>query len=172
MTKNGRNAGAKMAVFVLEDLQGEVEVVMFPDALREYAELVEEDKIVFVKGKVDRKRETPNIFAEELMNLDEIPALANTIRLKFDIAKMANHKAFAAKSARLCLNYPGKIPVEILIKTDNGIVTAAAQQSLVVEPDFDFCREMNQLIGAGNLKIRLKKLQFKKRKQWNKSSRQ
>jgi len=31
ITRNGRNAGAKMAVFVLEDLQGTCEVVLFPD---------------------------------------------------------------------------------------------------------------------------------------------
>ncbi|MHC4243087.1 MAG: DNA polymerase III subunit alpha, partial [Planctomycetota bacterium] len=36
LTKTGRNAGSKMAVFVLEDLQGQVDVVMFPDVLNDF----------------------------------------------------------------------------------------------------------------------------------------
>ena len=31
VTKNGRNAGSKMAVFTLQDLQGNVEVVVFSE---------------------------------------------------------------------------------------------------------------------------------------------
>lgn len=170
VTRNGRNAGSKMAVFVLEDLQGEVEVVMFPSTLSEYGELVEEDKIVFVKGKVDRKRETPNIFAEELLELDDVPALANRASIKFNAANATREKAIAMK--KLCQDYPGKIPINILIETDKGNVHAEADKSLTITPDFDFCREVDQLIGTGNLKVRLKKLQFKKRKKWNKSSKQ
>ena len=40
LTKNGRNAGSKMAVFNLEDLQGQVEVVLFPDTLNEFASML------------------------------------------------------------------------------------------------------------------------------------
>ncbi len=72
MTKNGRNAGSKMAVFVLEDLQGQVEVVLFPETLSKYGDILAEDAIVFVKGKADFRRETPNIIAEELISLDDV----------------------------------------------------------------------------------------------------
>jgi len=71
VTKRGPNAGRKMAVFMLEDLQGQVEVVLFPDALEEYGQYLVEDKVVFVKGKVDCRREKPNIFADELLTLEE-----------------------------------------------------------------------------------------------------
>lgn len=170
VTKNGRNAGSKMAVFVLEDLQGEVEVVMFPDTLKEFSDLVEDDKIIFVKGKIDCKRETPNIFAEELIDLADIPALANVIQIKLNSANASKSKAGDIK--KLCQNYHGKTPVEILIETDKGNVRAKADKTLLVEPDFDFCREMNQLLGTGNLAIKLKKLQFKQRKKWNNSNKQ
>jgi len=68
--KKGKNSGRKMAAFVLEDLQGQVEVVLFPDVLEKYGHYLVEDKGVFVKGKVDCGKEKPNVFADELVDLD------------------------------------------------------------------------------------------------------
>jgi len=42
ITQRGRNAGSKMAVFILEDLQGQVEGVLFPDVLKRYGVLLVE----------------------------------------------------------------------------------------------------------------------------------
>src|SRR5690606_23220785 len=72
VTKNGKNAGAKMAVFEMEDVQGKCEVVLFPRTLERFGHAMEMDKIVFVRGTVDTRRETPNIICEELIGLDEI----------------------------------------------------------------------------------------------------
>ena len=55
----------------LEDLQGLVEVVLLADALEKYAEYLVEDHIVFVKGSVDRSKGKPNIFADELIALEQ-----------------------------------------------------------------------------------------------------
>ena len=60
-----------MAVFILEDLQGQVEVVMFPDVLNRFAELLVEDTIIFAKGKLDYRREKQNIIAVELIGIDD-----------------------------------------------------------------------------------------------------
>jgi len=68
--KKGRNAGRKMAVFVLEDLQGQVKVVLFPDVLEKYSDCLVADKIVFVKGKTKCEKEKPNVFADELIALE------------------------------------------------------------------------------------------------------
>src|SRR4030042_1704622 len=70
VTKTGRNAGSKMAVFVLEDLQGQVDVGLFPDALNRFSGVLLADHVVFLKGQFDRRREKPNILAEELITLE------------------------------------------------------------------------------------------------------
>jgi len=61
-SKTGRNAGSKMAVFTLEDLQGQVEVVMFPDVLNEYGDVLVQDAIIFVKGKLDYRGNGPTFW--------------------------------------------------------------------------------------------------------------
>ena len=53
--------------------------------------------------------------------------------------------------------------------TDKGIVFAEADRDLSVTPDVRFCRDMKRLVGTDNFRIKLKKLQFKKRNKWQKS---
>jgi DNA polymerase-3 subunit alpha len=116
LTKKGARAGEKMAVFILEDLQGTAEVVMFPAALRKFSALLAEDKIIFVKGRIDRRREKPNIFADELIDLDDVTKkLAAKVKIKFDADTVTKEKIEALKT--ICQNHRGKSPVCLAIET-------------------------------------------------------
>lgn len=149
ITKNGRNAGSKMAVFVLEDLQGETEVVLFTETLEKFGDLLVNDKVVFVKGKVDRRREKPNVFADELISLENATEkLAAKVKLKLDAKEVSEQKVAEIKS--ICEHHRGKSPVYVAIRTDKGSVYASADNRLSVNPNADFCRKMKQLVGAEN----------------------
>jgi len=152
LTKTGRNAGSKMAVFTLEDLQGVVEVVMFPDVLNKFGDLVVADNVVFVKGKLDYRREKPNILAVELINLDDVrEKLAAKIRIRLDANDVTKEKVATIKS--ICQHHRGKSPVFVAIETGKGKVYAAADRNLSVNPDLDFCRKMRQLVGPENFQL-------------------
>ncbi len=152
ITQRGRNAGAKMAVFVLEDLQGQVEVVLFPDTLNKYADYLDEDKVVFVKGRVDFRREKPNILAEELIGLDEVTEkLAARVRIRLDARDITKEKVAEIKS--ICQSHRGRSPVYVAVRTDKGRVYATADRELSVNPDVDFCRKMRQLVGEENFQL-------------------
>jgi DNA polymerase-3 subunit alpha len=152
LTKTGRNAGSKMAVFTLEDLQGQVEVVMFPDVLNRYSNVLVQDTVVFVKGKLDYRRERPNILAAEIVKLDEVrEKLAAKIRIRLDAGDITKEKVAMIKS--ICLHHRGKSPVYVAIRTDKGKVYAAADRELSVNPDIDFCRKMRQLVGEENFQM-------------------
>ncbi|MBW8038396.1 MAG: DNA polymerase III subunit alpha [Planctomycetes bacterium] len=152
LTKKGRNAGSKMAVFMLEDLQSQVEVVMFPEVLNKFGDLLIADSIVFVKGKLDCRREKPNILAAELITLENVrEKLAAKIRIKLDAKDVTKEKVASIKS--ICRHHRGKSPVYVAIRTDKGKVYAAADRELSVNPDLDFCRKMRQLVGPENFQL-------------------
>ncbi|MHC4476173.1 MAG: DNA polymerase III subunit alpha [Planctomycetota bacterium] len=152
ITQKGRNAGSKMAVFVLEDLQGHVEVVMFPDVLNSYSGLLAADSIVFVRGKVDHRRGKPNIIAAELIALDEVSEkLAGKVRIRLDAKEVSEQKVARIKS--ICQGHRGKSPIYVAIRTDKGKVLAAADKNLSVNPDLDFCRKMRQVVGDENFQL-------------------
>jgi len=152
LTKTGRNAGSKMAYFALEDLQGQVEVVMFPDVLNRFSDSLKADTVVFVKGKLDYRREKPNILAVELITLDEVrEKLAAKVRIRLDAKDVTKEKVATIKS--ICRSHRGRSPVYVAIRTDKGRVYATADRELSVNPDLDFCEEMKELVGEGNLQV-------------------
>jgi DNA polymerase-3 subunit alpha len=152
LTKTGRNAGAKMAVFVLQDLQGQVEVVLFPEVFNKFATILVEDTVVFVKGKLDFRREKPNIIASELIALDQVrEKLAAKVRIRLDAKDVTKEKVAMIKS--ICQHHKGKSPVYVAVRTDKGRVYATADKELSVNPDPEFCRKMKQLIGDENFQL-------------------
>ena len=56
--------GDMMAFVHLEDIQGSVEVVVFPRTYAETRDLWQEDKILVVRGRVDAERSEPNLLCE------------------------------------------------------------------------------------------------------------
>lgn len=152
ITQRGRNAGSKMAVFILEDLQGEAEVVLFPEALSKYGDYLQEDRVVFVRGKVDCRREKPNIFTEELIALEEVTEkLAAKVSIKLAGEEVTKEKVTMIKS--ICQHHKGKSPVYVTVETGGGKVSARADKAFSVNPGVDFCRKMKQLVGPENFKL-------------------
>jgi len=152
LTKRGRNAGSKMAVFTLEDLQGQVEVVMFPDVLNKYVRALVQDTVVFVKGKLDYRGERPNIVAVELITLDQVrEKLAAKVRIRLDAKDVTKEKVATIRS--ICQHHKGRSPVYVAVRTDKGSVYTAADRELSVNPDIDFCRKMKQIVGEENFQL-------------------
>jgi DNA polymerase-3 subunit alpha len=153
VTKNGRNAGAKMAVFELEDLQGKCEVVMFPKTLEAFGHLMEVDKIVFVRGKVDCKRETPNLLCEELYTIEDVTdKLAARVWIRLLGMEITEEKV--QKIAGLCKSHRGKSPVQVSVQTAGGWrIAAVADKSLSVRADAEFCRKIGSIVGRGNVEL-------------------
>jgi len=153
VTRNGRNAGAKMAVFELEDVQGKCEVVMFPKVLEKFNELLEIDNIVFVKGTVDCRRENPNIICDELFSMEEASEkLAARIGIEMLSLDVTEEKV--EKIRNLCKTHRGKSPVHVSVQTTGGYrIAAVADRTLSVRADVDFCRKLETVVGRGNVKL-------------------
>ena len=152
ITKKGRNAGSKMAVFVLEDLQGQAEVVMFPETLSKFAHLLEQDRVVFVKGKIDHRREKPNIFAAELITPDQVTEkLVATVRITLNARDVTKHKIAEIKT--VCQHHRGPSTLYLTVTTEKATVHAKADKLLSVTPSPEFCREITQLVGPENLQL-------------------
>ncbi len=55
--------GDLMAVFTLEDLQGSVEVMVFPRTMSEIGHLLADDTVVLLGARVDKRDDTPKLIA-------------------------------------------------------------------------------------------------------------
>lgn len=59
-------AGKSMAFVTIEDIQGAIELVIFPKVWEKYSTLVVPDNIVLVKGKVDTQGAEPKVLADSI----------------------------------------------------------------------------------------------------------
>ncbi|MEL7087925.1 MAG: OB-fold nucleic acid binding domain-containing protein, partial [Planctomycetota bacterium] len=70
--KNGRSAGAKMAMLTLEDAKSnKIDAVCFADTFATCSNALEPDAVVFLEGKVDRRREEPNIIVDKVIPIEQ-----------------------------------------------------------------------------------------------------
>jgi DNA polymerase-3 subunit alpha len=78
VTKKGRSAGQPMAIVTLEDLEGQIDGTIFAESLAEiqkdYPDAVEAERIVFLRGKVDKRRETPGVVVNDLVPIEHAVA--------------------------------------------------------------------------------------------------
>ncbi|MBN1818694.1 MAG: DNA polymerase III subunit alpha [Sedimentisphaerales bacterium] len=153
VTRNGRNAGAKMAVFELQDLQGKCEVVLFPRILEQYSDLLAVDKIVFARGKVDCSRETPNVICDELIALEQASEkLAAKIWVHFDHQEVTEDLVRRVRS--LCESHRGKSPLHVSVITPRGYrIMAVADPKLSVKPDSIFCEKLRGIVGRSHVEL-------------------
>ncbi|OXU15088.1 DNA polymerase III subunit alpha [Sedimentisphaera salicampi] len=152
-TKSGKNAGRKMCIVSFEDLNGECEIVLFPDQFAEFSHLIEQDKIIFVQGKVDKSRDNPQIIAKRII-LPELVMnqFSTNVFIKWE---SSYEEAKVEKLKRVITEYSGKSPVFLEIKTEDGsIVTVQFDGKFSVTPDQNFRGQVRSIAGDSALELR------------------
>ncbi len=145
--------GEKMAILELEDFNGKCEVVMFPKVYSTSGHLVEVDKVVFIRGKIDTKKEQPQILCDEVIDLVLVgEKLTTKVKLTLNAAKISTE--LADKLTFICDKYKGKSPIYLYITTEDGQkISAVADTCFFVQPDEDFRAEVREVIGENNLEL-------------------
>lgn len=61
-----------MAIIELEDLYGVIEVIVFPQVLQKYNTIIQEDKTIYIKGRLSIKEdENAKLIAREIIDMNE-----------------------------------------------------------------------------------------------------
>ncbi len=119
MARKYTRKGDQMATFVLEDLEGAIEVTVFPRTLAEEGHKLTDDAIVIVKGRVDRRDDARvSVNCQTIQVVTGLEAAAAPIRLRLgshvlDDGRIATLKSILAEhpggSAVLIELGPGKV---------------------------------------------------------------
>jgi DNA polymerase-3 subunit alpha len=101
--KTGRSAGQKWAILGMEDLDGVIEGMCFAETYanvtQRYPDAITTERVVFVKGKVDKKRETPSIMVTDVLPIEAaVEKLTTGMVLRFDRQKHGEEHIEAAQA--------------------------------------------------------------------------
>jgi DNA polymerase-3 subunit alpha len=137
--------GEPMVFVTLDDPTGSAEVVVFNSTYAAARELLEADRILVVKGRVDHKQagETKVIASE--VSAFESALVRKEVRLRID-ARQAP-AGLIRELASLVADFPGDAPVYVALETSIGERTLALGPEYRVKPEADFFAEVRALLG-------------------------
>ncbi|MDX6452607.1 MAG: polymerase subunit alpha [Gaiellaceae bacterium] len=136
--------GDAMVFLRMEDVTGGVETVVFNTIYEKARELCTTDRILIVKGRIDRKEGETKIVALELSAFESVPE-KREVRLKIDATKAA--AGTIQELRRLIEDFPGESPVYADLTTSQGPKILAFGPNYKVAPAPDFYAEVKMLLG-------------------------
>jgi len=137
--------GDLMATFVLEDLAAAVEVMVFPKTMAQYGELLEEDAVVCVKGRLDAREESPKIIAMEVTHPELVLDGGPPVRIRVKLGALTEAKSHRLKE--ILAEHPGDSPVYVHLESpEKTTVLRLGDEFLVTERNGLFA-ELRVLLG-------------------------
>jgi DNA polymerase-3 subunit alpha len=142
-TKKGR----PMSFLKLEDLTGEVEVVVFSDVHEKYQQDLQEDRVVLIRGSTDYKEEEEvKIICKDILFF---PVEPSQLFIRIEGEKPLG-ELVALKD--ILSSYPGGTPVYLYFEK-SGKLLLTGQECWVREDD-ELYRRIRELLGPDCLKSR------------------
>jgi len=148
--------GDSMAVFTLEDAQGGVEVIVFPEAFQRSASLIETGTLVLVRGKLERDDESVRLLASEILPLDSLrERLAREVAIR--VKMPANRGTFEALG-EVFSRHRGDRRVSFEIEVPSGVtplrVRADVSHQIRVRPSSTLIAEVEEIVGHGSVSLK------------------
>jgi DNA polymerase-3 subunit alpha len=149
---NTRRTNERMAILRVEDIEGEVEVVVFPSAYARLADYIKDGEVIFLSGKVSLRDEIPKIIAEDMKHIHDVYGSIKAINV--DLCGVGDKDLKDLK--RRLSNFPGKIPVYLRLDTKtHKSVEILVGEDLYVAPNERLMNEIKELVGKESFSVTL-----------------
>ncbi len=145
-----KKTNERMAIIGLEDMDGAMELVVFPSSYQNMSSYLKEGMVVVVKGKVNFRDGLPKMVAQEMAGIEEVYGLIKTIHV--NVSK-AGKVVFEKLKERL-KRFPGKVPVYLELDTKNyKSVQILVGEDLFVTPSEVLMEEIKALVGGEHFRV-------------------
>ncbi|MEN0110583.1 MAG: DNA polymerase III subunit alpha, partial [Planctomycetota bacterium] len=152
-TKNPKpGAPSKYAMWDLEDMDGIMRCILWPEQFAQYGHLVEADAIVGVRGAIDRRpgAEETNLIVNELMPIAEMSTrytsgVVLTVRESGGVEQLETLR-------EIVRGYPGNKSLKLTLGLDDG-GRAQLECPRGVEVNDEFRIRVEDLLGAGTFRV-------------------
>lgn len=149
--KNGKNKNERMATFMITDLSGaSAQAVIFPNEYRVWKELIADESVVMLRGRLDLSRDLPNVKVSEVISMkDADEKLAKRVLLAVSGAGLGEEMLKAISS--LISRHHGKVPVFFRVETGGANIILSAGPQFSVAPTAEFVAKAERIVGPGRV---------------------
>jgi DNA polymerase III subunit alpha len=148
--------GDRMAVFMLDDVAGNVEVVVFPETFGKHGSLIEADAMLLVRGKLEKDEESARIVATELLPVSAL-AERTTREVVIHLSCGSLKRQTFEDLAELLSRHRGdrRVHLELLgVKGATGALRVKVDVSQRVRASETLKAEVERICGTGSVELR------------------
>jgi len=154
-TKNARpGSPSRYATFDLEDMDGVIRCILWPDRFLQYGDLVQTDAVLVALGTVDKRAgsDEANLIVTELLPLDQLKARF-TRGLVLRVSEQSHGEAGLAKLHEILRGYPGNCELQLVIFLADGTRVPMSCERMRVAINNEMWSRVEELLGPGNLRL-------------------
>jgi DNA polymerase-3 subunit alpha len=147
--------GDRMCVFMLDDIGGSIEVVVFPETFGRFGALVAADAMILARGKFEKDDESARLVASELLPISALRE-RTTREVAIHLAMPPHSRATLEALAELFSRHRGdrRVSLELDVKNGGKPMRVKADVAQRVRPSEKLVEEVEQLCGAGSVELR------------------
>ncbi len=149
ITKKLTKKGDPMAVVNLEDLVGSVEIVVFPTLYAQHVEVLTEDEIVCIRGRLDVREDEVKMIALEINKPDLQDESQRPFIVKLSAERCTDDVLAQLKS--ILQEHPGPNPVEIHMRNDAQTMILKLGDGFRVDPSSHLHGELRAWLGENGV---------------------
>jgi DNA polymerase-3 subunit alpha len=144
--------GDRMAVFMLDDIAGSVEAVIFPETFAKHASLIEADAMLLVRGKLEKDDESARLVATELLPISALVE-RTTREVAIHLTAAQNSRSTFEALAELLARHRGdrRVSIELDVNGSERPMRVRAEVTQRVKPTETLVAAIEQLCGAGSV---------------------
>ena len=128
VTRKVTRQGASWAVVTIEDLEGSIEALFFSNTYNQYALTLTEDRIVLVRGRVDKREDQVRFTALEMKNADVSAGPTGPFVITLPINQCT--PPVVDRMKEILRSHPGKREVHLHLD-ENGMRTVMKLETLI-----------------------------------------
>ncbi len=152
-----RRDSSEWGKLLVEDFAGTATVLAFKETWQEAREILQQDAVVLIRGKVssrERDEDDPPIFLDGAELLESVPASGSlAVQIDLEAGAMPPGDAFA-RAKRFFAAHPGPAPVEVVVHAGNGTAEPHFRsRSLKVDAGRETLRELEKIFGSDRIRL-------------------
>lgn len=141
--------GDPWATITLEDLDGAIDVLLFPSSYTLASTLLVEDNIVRIKGQLSRDKDQPELRAQEVTAPDLTQGPAGPVVISLPSTRCT--PPVVAQLRDVLGTHPGMTEVQLRLLTRSSTKVLRLDDNLRVSPSPALFADLKQLLGPGCL---------------------
>jgi DNA polymerase III subunit alpha len=147
--------GDRMCVFMLDDIAGSVEVVVFPETFGKCGSLVEADAMLLVRGKFEKDDESARLVATELLPIGALKERTTREVVIHLTGASAGRPTFEAL-AELLTRHRGdrRVFLELDVRSEPRPLRVRSEVAQRVRPSERLVADVEQICGTGSVELR------------------